>query len=116
MTISISGTASGSSEHKLELVQNGAVRQSVDMGASFSTSVWLGAPLILREKGDTTSVAFFKFDHKQLVKVDATGQTGTVRGRSDNIDLVQKSYCVRHVDGKGDEVDVWFNEDQLSAA
>lgn len=51
MTISISGVATGAPDHKLEIVQGGVVRQTVEMGGSFSTAVWAGAPIVLREAG-----------------------------------------------------------------
>lgn len=115
MTISISGSASGTPDHKLEIIQNGAVRQVTDVPGAFSTSVWKGAPLVLREAGCPLGLpTFFKFALGQPATQIATGFKGTVVARNEHINVKPNTFCLRHVDGQGNEVDAWFAEDQLA--
>ncbi len=112
MTISISGTASGS---KLNVLKTDGFKTSVENGA-FSFGISKGQAAILTEEGDTTEYVGFKFGLRQYVKIKDNERNGTVVGRSDGIEAKQHQFLVRHVNGVGDVTDVWFYEDQLTAA
>lgn len=126
MTISISGTASGSDDHSLSVRRSGEAPVVYGMGA-FSFTLWKGAPVVLREVGDesvlqetadavvaaTTGTVKFAFDLDQKVIVKQTGQEGIVLGRADYRDFNKHQYSVRHINGQGDLVEPWYTEDQL---
>lgn len=43
----------------------------------------------------------------------ANPRRGTVEGRSEYANGTPRQYLVRHVNGQGDEVEVWFHEYQI---
>ena len=128
MTISISGTASGGADHQLQVRAGNNLAFSQAMGG-LSLTVWKGWPVVLREAGDdsvlpetaeavtaaTAGTVKFKFSLDQDVIVDQTDQKGVVLSRAEYRDFTKKQYSVRHKNGQGDLVEVWYAEDQLTA-
>jgi hypothetical protein len=56
----------------------------------------------------------FSFSLGQSVKINISGETGTVRARSDGLDR-PKTYMVTYCNAIGVAVEAWWNEDQLTA-
>ena len=128
MTISISGTASGPADHQLQVRTGNNPATTQGMGG-LSLTVWKGAPVVLREAGDdtvlpettaaveaaTAGTVKFAFDLDQKVIVKQANAEGVVLSRAEYRDFTKKQYSVRHLNGQGDLVEVWYAEDQLEA-
>jgi hypothetical protein len=125
MTISITGSASGTPDHTLVLSGLGDERSATQCPGSFSATVWQGHPVLLTEGEDSnkfviapiTSAATFKFTKRQIViaPVSPMSVDGIVIGRADYANGSPNSYLVRHFDAHGDQVERWYEEDQLAA-
>lgn len=53
-----------------------------------------------------------KFELKQKVTIEVSGETGTVQGRAEYV-AGQPSYYVRYKDGDGKGQECWWTEDAL---
>jgi hypothetical protein len=62
-----------------------------------------------------TNVKAFKFEIKQPVIIDTSGETGIVQGRAQYANS-ENSYLVRYKAGDGRAAEVWWTEDALLAA
>ncbi len=56
----------------------------------------------------------FKFELKQFVKIEASGETGEVVGRAD-YSHAENSYYIRYKAGDGRAVESWWTEQALVA-
>lgn len=57
----------------------------------------------------------FKFDLKQVVTIEASGETGTVIARAEYA-TSEDSYLLRYRGADGRAVESWWSESALSAA
>ena len=55
----------------------------------------------------------FKFNLKQLVKIEESGETGTIIGRAEYA-TSENSYCLRYKAADGRAVEAWWQESALS--
>ena len=57
----------------------------------------------------------FKFNLKQKVSIVISGESGTIRARSDAVDCSNR-YFVAYKSAQGIAAEAWVSEDQLEAA
>lgn len=55
----------------------------------------------------------FKFQLGQIVKISLSGAVGEVKGRAEYNTGSPNQYNIYHLDGNGNAVHVWFDEQNL---
>jgi hypothetical protein len=56
----------------------------------------------------------FIFVNGDTAAIVGTHLHGIVLGRADYRDSTQNHYLLRHIDGQGNPVEIWFAQDQLA--